>query len=257
MNEEENERFEGEQEDEELFIEDEAPEEEQPPEEDELPEKYRGKSLKDLVTMHQEAEKLAGRQGNEMGELRKTFDAFIQAQLNNKAQQIPQEEDDVDFYTDPDRAVLKTIDKHPDIQRMRALSVDLARQQTTLQLETKHPNYKEIVQDQGFIDWVNSSKVRAGLYAQANNNFDFDAADELLTLYQERKNLSTETKKVADAKRRTSLKAASTGSGRGSGERSQKILRESDIQELILKDRDKYVQLLPQITQAYLEGRVR
>jgi len=41
----------------------EAPEEPtpQPEVEDDIPEKYRGKELKDIVQMHQEAEKLLGR----------------------------------------------------------------------------------------------------------------------------------------------------------------------------------------------------
>lgn len=256
MNEEE-ERFEGELEEDESFEETPPDNEEGQPEEEDIPEKYRNKSLKDLVNMHQEAEKLVGRQGSEMGELRKTFDAFIQAQLeNNKAQQ-PQQEEDVDFFEDPDRAMLKTIDKHPDIKRVRELSTELARQQALMKLETKHPDYATVVQDTGFQDWVKASKVRSNLFNQAHVGYDFDAADELLTLYKERKNLSTETKKEADVQRKQKLKAASTGSSRGSGERGQKFFREADIQELILKDRDKYVSLLPEITRAYLEGRVR
>lgn len=41
-------------------------EQEQPSAPD-VPEKYKGKQLTDLVQMHQEAEKLMGRQGSEMG----------------------------------------------------------------------------------------------------------------------------------------------------------------------------------------------
>ncbi len=38
------------------------------------------KSLKDIVSMHQEAEKLIGRQGSEVGELRRVVDDFIKTQ---------------------------------------------------------------------------------------------------------------------------------------------------------------------------------
>ena len=58
----------------------EAKEETKP--EDDLPEKYKGKSLKDIVLMHQEAEKLIGRQGSEVGELRKVVDDFIKTQTS-------------------------------------------------------------------------------------------------------------------------------------------------------------------------------
>ncbi len=37
----------------------------------ELPEKYQGKSLDDIIKMHQEAEKLIGKQAQEVGEVRK------------------------------------------------------------------------------------------------------------------------------------------------------------------------------------------
>ena len=48
---------------------------EQPPQEEPtLPEKYQGKSLEQVVQMHQEAEKLLGRQSSEVGELRKVVD---------------------------------------------------------------------------------------------------------------------------------------------------------------------------------------
>jgi hypothetical protein len=39
-----------------------------------IPDKYQGKSIKDIVQMHQEAEKLLGRQSSEVGELRRIVD---------------------------------------------------------------------------------------------------------------------------------------------------------------------------------------
>jgi hypothetical protein len=47
---------------------------------DDLPEKYRGKSPKEIAMMHQEAERLIGKQGSEVGELRKVVDDYIRAQ---------------------------------------------------------------------------------------------------------------------------------------------------------------------------------
>ena len=45
-----------------------------------LPDKYQGKSTAEIVQMHQEAEKLLGRQSSEVGELRKVVDTYIQGQ---------------------------------------------------------------------------------------------------------------------------------------------------------------------------------
>src|SRR6056297_1952562 len=83
----------------------------------EVPEKYQGKSVKELVAMHQNAEKLLGKQSSEVGELRKVVDSYIQEQLSQ--QQAPQTqqqydaEDDVDFFVDPEKAVSRAIEKHP------------------------------------------------------------------------------------------------------------------------------------------------
>ena len=40
-------------------------------EEEEVPDKYKGKTVSEIVHMHQEAEKLVGRQSTEVGELRR------------------------------------------------------------------------------------------------------------------------------------------------------------------------------------------
>ena len=53
----------------------------------ELPEKYRDKSLDDIVKMHQEAEKLIGKQAQEVGEVRKLADELIKQNLGSRQQQ--------------------------------------------------------------------------------------------------------------------------------------------------------------------------
>ena len=99
----------------------EAPQQEPPTEpavsEEEIPEKYKGKSTADIVRMHQEAEKLLGRQSSEVGELRSVVDSYIQTQLDaNDTPATPQEpEEEVDFFSDPDKAVARAIANHPSI----------------------------------------------------------------------------------------------------------------------------------------------
>ena len=62
-------------------------EEEEPTQEElEFPEKYQGKSVEDLVQMHQELEKFSGKQSTEVGELRSVVDGYIQTQLAQKEQ---------------------------------------------------------------------------------------------------------------------------------------------------------------------------
>jgi hypothetical protein len=63
-----------------------------------LPDKYRDKSLEDIVRMHQEAEKLIGKQAQEVGEVRKLADELIKQNLSSKQQTIKEEEPEVDFF---------------------------------------------------------------------------------------------------------------------------------------------------------------
>ena len=67
----------------------------EPQEPSPIPEKYQNKSAEELVQMHQEAEKLLGRQSSEVGELRKVVDNYIQTQLTPE-QQAPQEVEEID-----------------------------------------------------------------------------------------------------------------------------------------------------------------
>ena len=79
------------------------------PQEPEIPDKYKGKSAEELVQMHQEAEKLLGRQSSEVGELRKVVDTYIQTQLTEDTKEAPQQDEEavLEFYNSlPNGAVI-------------------------------------------------------------------------------------------------------------------------------------------------------
>ena len=69
--------------------------------EEELPEKYRGKSAKEIAEMHQQAEKLIGKQGSEVGELRKVVDDFISTQTSKSTQTEIDETSPEEFIDNP------------------------------------------------------------------------------------------------------------------------------------------------------------
>jgi len=231
---------------------------EQPSEQDDIPEKYQGKDIKDVVRMHQEAEKLLGKQSSEVGELRKLVDDFVKTQL--EASKSPQKEPDeeIDFFSEPQKAIEAVIAKHPKILEAEEMSIAMKQQAILSKLQTNHPDFKNIIQDEKFANWVTSSKVRNELYERADKQFDYDAADELLSLWKERQNLVTETTQVQEEDRKRQLKAASTGSAKGSGEApSRKIYRRADIIKLMQSDPKRYKQLAEEIRSAYAEGRVK
>ena len=224
-------------------------------EDDDIPEKYRGKSVKDIVRMHQEAEKAMGKQGSEVGELRRLVDDYIRAQTIS--QQAPKVEEEIDFYEDPNKAVAQAIERHPKVRQAEELAVRMKRAEALSNLKAHHPDFEQIVQDQGFNEWVMNSKVRQELYARADRQFDFDAASELLSTWKERKNVVQQTADVEKISRKQAIKAASTGSTKGTGESSKKVYRRSDIIELMRKDPDRYQALSDEIMKAYAEGRVK
>ena len=225
-----------------------------------IPEKYRGKSLEDLVQMHQEAEKLVGRQGDEVGELRKVVDEYIRTQLQEsqapKQQQEPDEE--VDFFVDPKKAVSKAIENHPKIREAEEYSQQYRKQNALAQLQAKHPDMQSILQDAKFAEWVKASKVRTRLFVEADQEYNYESADELFSLWKDRAAVVQQTNKVEQQARKQSLKAANTGNARGTGEAARKkIYRRADIIKLMKTDPERYQSLSDEIFKAYAEGRVR
>ena len=223
--------------------------------EDDIPDKYKGKSTADIVRMHQEAEKLLGRQSSEVGELRSVVDSYIQTQLDTPTQE-PEEE--IDFFSDPDKAVAKAIQNHPSIKAAEAQTQQYKQTTALSQLSNRHPDMQDIVTDPKFAEWIKGSKIRTQLFVQADQSYDHEAADELFTNWKERQGAISQTVATEKTERKKAVKNASNGGATGSGEASSlKVYRRSDIIKLMKDDPDRYMALSDEITQAYAQGRVR
>ena len=229
--------------------------------EDDLPEKYRGKSASEIATMHRELEQRLGQQSQEVGDLRKAFDEMVKQSI--AAQQAPSapepEVDEVDFFTDPQAAVRKAIENHPMLKQSQAVAAEMAKSQALAQLQAAHPDMKEVLTDAGFQDWIGKSQVRKELFERADKGYDFAAADELLTLFKERRGIVEQTAKVEKVAQQNEIKKASTGSARSNPDsaKSRKVYRRRDIIELMNRDPKRYEALMPEIMKAYQEGRVK
>jgi hypothetical protein len=239
----------------------ETPQEEQP-QAPEIPEKYQGKSVEELVQMHQELEKFSGKQSTEVGELRKVVDDYIQTQLSD--QQAPQQqqqqddEDDVDFFVDPKTAVSRAIDNHPRIKEAQQYTAQAKKQAALAQLQQKHPDMESILKDDKFAEWIKGSNIRKRLFVEADQNYDFDSADELFSLWKERNRVVQQTAQAEKSARKDAVKTASTGNARGTAEGSRKkVYRRADIIKLMKTDPERYHALSDELLKAYAEGRVR
>lgn len=233
---------------------------------DDLPDKFKGKSTAEVAKMYQELESRFGQQGNEVGELRKTLDQYILSQINNGTQTkqaSTEDEEPVDIFTDPDKAVSKAISSSPEVKETRETVQAMQKQLVQQQLASQHPNYKNYLQSQDFQKWIEGSKIRQRMLVQADQNYDLEAADELFTewagILESKKKASQDIVDSERQERRAAVKKASTGTARGnpSGRSSNKILYRRDIIDLMKKDPARYEAMAPEIRKAYEEKRVR
>ena len=81
---------------------------------------------------------------------------------------------------------------------------------------------QEILKEEAFADWIKGSKIRTQLFVAADQNYDADAADELFTLWKERRTVAQQTAAVEKQARKQQIKAANTGNAQGSAEGSRR-----------------------------------
>lgn len=233
------------------------------PEEEDLPEKYKGKSAKELAEMHSNLEKLMGKQSAEVGELRKAFDDMVKSSIaaqNNSAQTAPEPEvDDIDFFTDPKKAVEKALANHPTLKQAQAVAAEMAKEKAIAALQSAHPDMKDVLGNEKFQEWVAASKIRTNLYKEADQNYDYDSAKELLDLWKEKSHVAQQAVATEKVAQKNEVKKASTGSSRSNpaGQSTKKTYRRRDIIDLMQKDPKRYEALQPEIMKAYAEGRVK
>ena len=217
--------------------------------------------------MHQEAEKLIGRQANEVHEVRSLADQLLKQQLesNKRVKQEPIEESlEEDFFADPKQAVARTVEKHPAVIEAKQAALELKKMKTAQQLASKHPDFVTIAKDSGFQDWVKASAIRLNLFAKADAEYDFEAADELLSTYKEIKQIkaqqavqqAAQSNQVEADAQKAAMKAATVDVG-GTGESSRKVYRRADLIKLKMTDPARYDAMSDEIMAAYAEGRVK
>ena len=227
-----------------------------------IPEKYAGKSLEDVIEMHQNAERVLGKQGMEVGEQRKLIESLISTQQQATKTAPPIEETvpfEDQFYADPAKAVNSAIEQHPDVVVARQTRAKQNQALQTAQLESAHPDFTEIVQDQDFKDWISGSKIRQELFRTADS-YDFDSANELFSTWKQI-NMAGATAKVKAAEkvkrekvlRKTSSESRSSGDSVG----GKKVYRRADLINLQVTDPRRYESLAEEIQTAYIEGRVK
>lgn len=204
--------------------------------------------------MYQDAEKLIGRQSTEVHEVRKLADELIKSQLQPKP--VAEQPKEVDFFENPQEAIRQQIENNPKVQAAEQFARQVQMEQSKQKLAQMHPDVQEIVADSGFQEWVKASKVRTQLFQQADN-YDIDAANELLSTYKELRAVKQKQVEAVDTSARDKLlKIAAVETG-GTGESAKKVYRRADLIRLKMRDPDRYESMADEILAAYAQGRVK
>ena len=223
----------------------------------ELPKKFQGKTVEDVVKSYTELEKELGRKANEVGELRRLTDEYLRRELsktNTPTQENDSEDDDI-FSTKA--TVRKELDSNPKIKALEEKLAQQEREKAISQFATKHPDYSDIGADSNFQEWVKASHYRQKMFAKADA-MDLEAADDLLTMWKETQKIrsNSEASEQAKEKRKADLKKVS-GESSSTGEGKRKVYNRVELMRLRMNDPDKYNAMQDEIVTAYREGRVK
>jgi len=235
-----------------------------PPEESyQVPDKFAGKSTEEIINSYQNLEKEMGRKAQEVGELRKLSDSFLQAEVarqHNPQVEAPTnpETEETDFFDDPNQAVNQAIENHPKFKEFQQFQAQQVQQAAKAQLEQTHPDFGDVVKDTKFQNWVKESPIRMQMF-QAADAYNFDAANELISNWKDRSMVSKtqEVNQQQVEQREQALKTATTESRSASGSTGGgKSFRRADLIRMKMEDPSKYESLQDEIYAAYADGRV-
>jgi len=233
------------------------------PDEPAIPEKYRDKSPQDLLKILQDQDRFIGKQAEEVGFARRMAEEAVRVRQSSAvATPAPKtdELEEVDFFADPKAAVARAVQNSPEVIEARRLAQEMKREHMKQRVQQLHPDVDNIVADPEFATWVQSNRARVMMLQAADRDYDVDTADELISnfkSYKQRNQSATETKAAAiKQQQNNNLKAAQVDSG-SRPDAGKKFLRRADIIELHKTNPARYEALLPEIMQAYADGRVR
>lgn len=237
--------------------------------ESEIPAKYAGKSMQEVIKMQQEAESLMSRQSDELGreraiarEKEQLIKTLLEAQ-NSTINTTPPEEpvtQEENFFDDPVNSVNKAIENHPDVIKAREERMGNVQKHNLDSLDKAYPDWQETVKDSGFQKFIGDSGTRTEMFRKADTEYRSDLAIELFDWYTQTKMSSATQEAVAEEKSKVDKAMKQTSSESRSSTDSvggKKVYRRADLIQLQVSDPNRYMALEDEIYAAYQEGRVK
>jgi len=247
-------------------IEDAGDQQQQRQDDAEIPERFKGKTVEDVVKSYTELEKLNSRQAQDLGALRRSVDELLalksprddtRAEANSKK---PITVDEI--YENPDEVIRKVV-KEESAERIESLERELHNgkvERAMAAFTERYPTWQEDARDPAMLNWIRERPYRMRL-AQAADQGALDAADELFGMYYDtQKKVEKEEKK---RERKQKVQAAGLESaGAGVPETVERYSRSALMEKRIAAKRgnaeaERWLNAHgDSIQQAYAEGRV-
>lgn len=225
-----------------------------------VPDKFKDKSLEDVITSYTNLESEYGRKNNEVGELRKLTDDILRQSVAGKAATDVQS-NEVGFdelIEDPNAAIDKALSKNPRLAALEA-GVHASAQATAHKaILARHADADTLVASAEFQNWVGKSPSRARMFSQASDSLDADMAAEIIDLYKGTVKSATDAAtELRDNKASESLKLATNEKGGKKAVQSKKVYKRAELIRLKISDPRRYESMRTEINAAYKEGRVK
>lgn len=231
-----------------------------------IPEKYAGKTVDDLIKMHQNAEKVISRQGQEVSIVRRLADDILGRQKpETQKTEVTRKPITMEaLLNNPDQAITDAVNGSDVGRRAEAAEARTATLEATIAEQSfiaKHKDFVSDINDQDFLAWVNKNPLRQAL-ANETAKKNFQAASNLWDLWDEHKELTSSIEKVAPATKKvpTTVKSSPIEN------KGKTIYSSAKLMELRMKVQDghepsvmrwKNQEFQNNLIQAYAEGRVK
>lgn len=235
---------------------------------DAVPEKYKGKTIEDMIKMHQNAEKKISLQGADLAAQRRMSDAILElkaAKPETRTTEVTRKPLTMEaLLTNPEQAITEAVNGSDMGRRAEAAEARTASLEATIaeqSFSSKHKDFATDINDPDFIAWVNKNPLRQAL-ANETSKKNFQAATNLWDLWDEHKELTSGPEKAAPAAKKvpTTIKSAPTDN------KGKTIYSRAKLMELRMKvengdeaakARWKDQTFQNNMIQAYAEDRVR
>lgn len=207
-----------------------------------IPDKYVGKSVEEIIQMHQNAEKRISVQGAELGQVRSMAAQLLEFKKpTTETKVVERTPVTVEaLLNDPEKALRSAVDSSDLVQRVQRAEERNDRLEkliTQNDFVAKHSTYADDMNDPKFIEWTQKNDVRKAL-GQAAAQDNFVAAKSLWELWEEHQELVGAQTSKSDSPKSTAKKVPNTVKQAPTESRGEPKYSWAKLMELRLKMQD-------------------